>query len=121
MTKKKLTTLILTALANFLPLIFGVVFYWSGFGVYIFIFCLQKLLTVLNFVVSDNIKQLLILSANLMISTIATTIISTYLYMAKISPDSGTLLVGQIALIAGCIIVAIFTAIACLIKYLVKR
>ncbi|MBQ8795757.1 MAG: hypothetical protein IJZ54_04980 [Clostridia bacterium] len=119
MTKTKPTPiiLILTAAANYLPIIFGLIFYFLGFEVFVALFCFQKILTILNFFVSNNIRQLLILSANLMISTIATTLLTTYLYMAKISPDSGTLLVGQIALVAGCIVVAVFAAIACLIKF----
>ena len=81
----------------------------------------QGILTVINCIVSRNLIQFAILSANLLVSTIVANIVATQLYYHNISADDETLIFGWWALIIGCIYVVIISVLAILLKKIISK
>ena len=76
----------------------------------------QVIFTVLNFLVSEKMFQLIILSVELLLSTIIAHIVCTLLYYHNVSSDAETLLVGQYEVLLGSFFVIVISLIAIFIK-----
>ncbi len=117
MKMNKFGILIFANITNYVLVLLSALLFSIGYRLFPILIVAQLIWTVLNYFVSENIKQQLILSINLLISTILANCLSVFLYMRNISADSGTLYVGKIALLIGIIYVFIISAIAILVKY----
>ena len=113
---------IITLILNYILILFSVLFYRGGSPLIEPVLLIsQGILTIINCIVSRNLIQFAILSANLLVSTIVANIVATQLYYHNISADDETLIFGWWALIIGCIYVAIISGIALLIKKLILK
>lgn len=117
MSKKKLGILIFAGITNYISVLLSATLFSLGYLLFPILIFTQLVWTIVNYFVSENIKQQIVLSINLLISTIIANCLLTFLYMSNISADSGTLHVGRIALTCGVIYVAVISAIAILIKH----
>ncbi len=108
--------LILTALANYLIVLGGVVLFILGAGVWLFFLLFHILFIYINYSVAYNKKNLIILNVNLLIATALAHLSSNHLYYAIISSDGPTLLVGYLGLGVGIGIVLISSLISVLLK-----
>lgn len=117
MIKNKIVILVFANISNYVLVLLSALLFSIGYRLFPILIIVQLIWTILNYFVSENTKQQLILSINLLISTILANCISVFLYMKNISADSGTLYIGKIALLIGIIYVFIISAIAILIKY----
>lgn len=113
---------IVTLILNYILILFSVLFYRGGSPLIEPVLLMsQGILTVINCIVSRNLIQFAILSANLLVSTIVANIVATQLYYHNISADDETLIFGWWALIIGCIYVVVISGIALLIKKLILK
>lgn len=113
---------IVTLILNYSLILFSALFYRGGSSLIEPVLLMsQGILTVINCIVSRNQIQFAILSGNLLVSTIVANIVATQLYFHNISADDGTLLVGRLDLIIGCIYVVIISGLALLLKRLILK
>jgi len=113
---------IVTLILNYSLILFSALFYRGGSPLIEPVLLMsQGILTVINCIVSRNQIQFAILSGNLLVSTIVANIVATQLYFHNISADDGTLLVGRLDLIIGCIYVVIISGLALLLKRLISK
>lgn len=116
------TLYIVTLILNYSLILFSVLFYRGGSPLIEPVLLMsQGILTFINCIVSRNLIQFAILSANLLVSTIVANIVATQLYYHNISADDETLIFGWWALIIGCIYVVIISGLALLIKKLILK
>ena len=87
-----------------------------GVGVSCLFLLIQPALVFANYYFSKRIWQLVILSANLLLSTVIANMADVQLYYRFVSSDSETLLVGELEVIIGIIYVAVLSLIAIIIK-----
>ena len=121
-TKVWTTLYIVTLILNYSLILFSVLFYRGGSPLIEPVLLMsQGILTVINCIVSRNLIQFAILSANLLVSTIVANIVATQLYYHNISADDETLIFGWWALIIGCIYVVVISGLALLIKKLILK
>lgn len=113
---------IVTLILNYSLILFSVLFYRGGGSLIEPVLLLsQGILTIINCIVSRNLIQFAILSANLLVSTIVANIVATQLYFQNISADDETLIFGWWALIIGCIYVVIISILAILLKKIISK
>lgn len=113
---------IVTLILNYSLILFSVLFYRGGSSLIEPVLLLsQGILTIINCIVSRNLIQFAILSANLLVSTIVANIVATQLYFQNISADDETLIFGWWALIIGCIYVVIISVLAILLKKIISK
>ena len=104
-------------MANYLLVLFAVLLYRLGGMLYIpVVLIAQSILTVANYSVAKKTSHLIILSVNLLISTIIANVTDIYLYMQNISADSETLLIGKYMVVIGAIFVVVISVIAICVK-----
>ncbi len=120
MSKTKLFSFI-AVIINYIPVLFSLFFYNTGYRLFPVLIILQSALIIANFAFSDSLKQHRFLSINLLISTIIANILITMLYYNNISSDHGTLLVGNYAIAIGSVSVALISLIAMSIKYIIIK
>lgn len=116
------TKYVLVLLANYVLVLCACLFYRFSIAQYmwpIFI-VLQIIFVILNHMVTNNKSALLVLHANLLISTIAANWLFTHLYFTRISSDDETLIVGTAGLVYGAILVVILSMISFLIRVFAK-
>lgn len=116
------TLYIVTLILNYSLILFSALFYREGSPLIEPVLLMsQCILTVINCIVSRNLIQFAILSANLLVSTIVANIVATQLYYHNISADDETLIFGWWALIIGCIYVVIISVLAILLKKIISK
>ncbi|MGN0489884.1 hypothetical protein [Ruminococcus sp.] len=116
------TLYIVTLILNYSLILFSVLFYRGGSSLIEPVLLLsQGILTIINCIVSRNLIQFAILSANLLVSTIVANIVATQLYFQNISADDETLIFGWWALIIGCIYVVIISVLAIFLKKIISK
>ena len=121
-TKVWTTLYIVTLILNYSLILFSALLYRGGSPLIEPVLLMsQGILTVINCIVSRNLIQFAILSANLLVSTIVANIVATQLYYHNISADDETLIFGWWALIIGCIYVVVISGLALLIKKLILK
>lgn len=121
-TKVWTTLYIVTLILNYSLILFSALFYREGSPLIEPVLLMsQGILTVINCIVSRNLIQFAILSANLLVSTIVANIVATQLYYHNISADDETLIFGWWALIIGCIYVVIISVLAILLKKIISK
>lgn len=117
MKKLRFPCYIFAFIVNYILVFFAVLLYEQGGPVVYPIFLLtQPLLVLLNCIVSKNMRQFVIISLNLIASTIIANIVAIMLYMINIHSDSVTILLLQYALIIGCAYVALLSIISFTVK-----
>lgn len=113
MRMSKLTKI---AIANYFPVLISCVFFRVGWIISLMLSPFLILLIFVNYIISGNVKSLILLSVNLLISTIVANCADTLLYYTFVSSDAMTLLVGfYLALFS-----AIFVIIGSLISVIIK-
>ena len=112
---------ILTALANYIPVLCACLFYRGGAYIWPVFMVLQILLVIINHKITDNRLPLLILHANLLVSAIIANWLLTHLYYTRISPDGITPILGLFGGFAGAIFVILLSVISLLIRIYKKR
>lgn len=117
MSKIRFGLLVVTNIANYILLLFSILFYSLGYRIFPIFICTQLAMTIINYAVSESLKQQGILSINLLISTVIANTLANLLYVKNISADGGTLLVGKYAVIIGSVFVAVISVIAMFFKY----
>ena len=121
-TKVWTTLYIVTLILNYSLILFSALLYRGGSPLIEPVLLMsQGILTVINCIVSRNLIQFAILSANLLVSTIVANIVATQLYYHNISADDETLIFGWWALIIGCIYVVIISVLAILLKKIISK
>lgn len=121
-SKVRTTLYIVTLILNYILILFSALFYREGSSLIEPVLLMsQGILTVINCIVSQNLIQFAILSANLLVSTIVANIVATQLYYHNISADDETLIFGWWALIIGCIYVVIISVLAILLKKIISK
>ena len=116
------TLYIVTLILNYSLILFSALLYRGGSPLIEPVLLMsQGILTVINCIVSRNLIQFAILSANLLVSTIVANIVATQLYYHNISADDETLIFGWWALIIGCIYVVIISVLAILLKKIISK
>ena len=121
-TKVCTTVYIVTLILNYSLILFSALLYRGGSPLIEPVLLMsQGILTVINCIVSRNLIQFAILSANLLVSTIVANIVATQLYYHNISADDETLIFGWWALIIGCIYVVIISVLAILLKKIISK
>ena len=121
-SKVRTTLYTVTLILNYSLILFSALFYREGSPLIEPVLLMsQGILTVINCIVSRNLIQFAILSANLLVSTIVANIVATQLYYHNISADDETLIFGWWALIIGCIYVVVISGLALLIKKLILK
>ena len=78
----------------------------------------QLLLVLLNCCVSKNIGQFIVISLNLIVSTIVANITAIKLYMVNVCGGSETMLLLRYALVIGCVYVTVLSIILFAVKQL---
>lgn len=122
MSKTRRITFIAMNIANYLLVLFAVLFYRFGGPLHIpFMLIAQPVLTAVNYFVAKKIPHLIILSINLLISTIIANVVSIYLYMQNICGDYETLLVGKYEVVIGSIYVIVLSLIAIGVKFATSK
>ncbi|HCA05090.1 MAG TPA: hypothetical protein DEO32_04230 [Ruminococcaceae bacterium] len=117
MSQKEWIKFIAMNMANYLLVLFAVLLYRLGGMLYIpVVLIAQSILTVANYSVAKKTSHLIILSVNLLISTIIANVTDIYLYMQNISADSETLLIGKYMVVIGAIFVVVISVIAICVK-----
>lgn len=110
------------AIANYIPVLCACLFYRIGFYIWPVFIILQILIVILNHKIADSKSMLLILHANLLISTFAANWLSARLYYMNISSDAETLIAGMATISVGVLFIILLSAISLLIRYFtVKR
>ena len=107
-------------IVNYVLVLLAFLGFRLGAGISIFYLFCQPALVVANYLVSQKIWQLALLSVHLLISTIIANMSSVQLYYQFVSSDSETLLVGKIAVQIGIVYVVIISVIAIIIASLEK-
>lgn len=121
-SKVRTTLYIVTLILNYSLILFSALFYREGSPLIEPVLLMsQGILTVIICIVSRNLIQFAILSANLLVSTIVANIVATQLYYHNISADDETLIFGWWALIIGCIYVVIISVLAILLKKIISK
>ena len=103
-------------LLNYVPLLFGYLFYEAGFAVVLSFISMQLLLTMLNHRTAQRIGGLIFLNLNLLLVTFVANKITNILYYNNVSADSGTLAVGSLSLMGDMIYVVILFSVSFILK-----
>ena len=114
MSKRKL---VLTIAANYIPVIFAAICYEAGAILWLMFLPLHILLLALNNHISPNRKTLLLLSANLLVSTFAAHKLCWYLYAKFVCND----IVGAALAWGGAVIGLAIVSISSLIMLILKK
>ena len=116
-TMKKAFDYLLLLLANTAPfLLLSYLFYESGIAIMLMFPALQSLLNILNYDCTKRLLSFVFLNIAMLISSIAGHEITTRLYYNNISSDSETLAVGEFAVYACIVFVAVMTLISIICK-----
>lgn len=117
MKKLRFPCYIFCIFVNYILVLFAVLLYEQGGPVLYPIFLLtQPLLVLFNCIVSKNMRQFVIISLNLIASTIVANIVAIMLYMANICGGSETMLLLRYALVIDCAYVALLSIISFTVK-----
>ncbi len=107
---------ILLIILNYILVLIAFLFYYAGIGAYSLIFLFQLLLVYFNYKFSYKIWHIILLSCNMIISTMIGNYLTTYLYMKNISNDWGTAFIGEIIFWVGFAFVVIVSLVSIIIK-----
>lgn len=110
-------------LMNYIQILIALIFFYCGIGAALFILTFQFIFFIINYKKSENIKQLIILNINLLVSTILANIIWTMLFFIIISSGSDYmgLLLGYYITISGAVFVITGAIISVLLKLLLTK
>lgn len=122
MKKLRFPCYVFALIINYILVLFAVLFYEQGGPVVypIFLFT-QAVLILFNCIVSQNVRQFVIISLNLIASTIIANVVDIWLYMTNICGGSETILLLQYAVVIGCGYVALLSIISFVVKLAILR
>ncbi len=117
MSKKYIAALIL----NIIPFFLCCLLYEGGIAILIMFPILQFLINWLNYKWTNKVMSYLFLNIAMFISSIASIEISIRLYYNNISSDTGTLAVGNFAVIVGVVVMTLMTLINIICRIISKK
>lgn len=112
---------ILALIINIIPFFLCCLLYEGGIAIFMMFLMLQILINLLNYKWTNKVISYLFLNTAMLISSIASIEIITQLYYNDISPDPGTLAVGNFAVIVGVVFVLLMTLISIICRIAAKR
>lgn len=117
MSKKYIVALIL----NIIPFFLSCLLYEGGLAILMMFPILQILINWLNYTWTNKVISYLFLNIAMFISSIASIEISIQLYYNNISSDTGTLAVGNFAIIVGVVFMVLMTLMSIICRIISKK
>ncbi|MBQ8540008.1 MAG: hypothetical protein IJ435_00890 [Clostridia bacterium] len=109
---KKCFKYCLALIANIVPFFLGCFLYEGGITVSLMFPVIQVLINLLNYKWTEKILSFMFLNFAMLVSSVASIKISTWLYYNNISSDTGTLAVGQFEVWCCIVFIVIMTLVS---------